>query len=186
MDICSKYKQLRNRLSNQLERAKLFYLSSLADSGSPNKRFWGCVKSLSGRPAIPDKSLIPCNTMILVLIIRKILPICLVSCFAECFNTNDVDVSEIRAPGMYPQSGKLSNSKCSAEEVYKLISLQDSSSAAGVDGIAGAMLKGTSLSVFTNSCRYFQSFIIISWDPWKSSASALNGHPRLKKNEIDK
>ena len=25
-----------------------------------------------------------------------------------------------------------------------------------------------------------------TWDPWKSSASALNGHPRLKKNEINK
>ena len=22
-----------------------------------------------------------------------------------------------------------------------------------------------------------------TWDPWKNSASALNGHPRLKKNE---
>ena len=54
LDIYSKYKQLRTRLSNQLKRAKLFYLSSLADSGSPNKRFWGYVKSLSGRPSIPD------------------------------------------------------------------------------------------------------------------------------------
>ena len=24
-----------------------------------------------------------------------------------------------------------------------------------------------------------------TWDPWKSSASALNGHPRLNKNEIN-
>ena len=54
LDIYSKYKQLRNRLSNQLKRAKIFHLSSLADSGSPNKRFWGYVKSLSGRPSIPD------------------------------------------------------------------------------------------------------------------------------------
>ena len=43
LDIYSKYKQLRNRLSNQLERAKLFYLSSLADSDSPNKYFWAGV-----------------------------------------------------------------------------------------------------------------------------------------------
>ena len=66
--------------------------------------------------------------------------------FAECFNPNDVDVSENRAFGMY-QSGKLSDITCSAEEVYKLISLQEDSSAAGIDGIACVMLKGTSLSV---------------------------------------
>ena len=33
LDIYSRYKQLRNRLSNQVKREKLFYLSSLADSG---------------------------------------------------------------------------------------------------------------------------------------------------------
>ena len=25
-----------------------------------------------------------------------------------------------------------------------------------------------------------------TWDPWKNSASALNGNPRLKNNEINK
>ena len=98
-------------MSNQLKRAKLFYLSSLADSGSPNKRFWGYVKSLSGSPSIPDtiqyNDTSADNLQDMANLFSQF--------FAECFNPNNVDVSENRASGMYPQSGKLSNSKCSAE-----------------------------------------------------------------------
>ena len=119
LDIYSKYKQFRNRLSNQLKRAKLFYLSSLADRGSPNKRFWDYVKSLSGRPFIPDTMQYNETSADNWQDIGNIFS----HFFAEWFNPYDVDVSENRVAGVYPKSGKLSTIECSAKEAYKLISL---------------------------------------------------------------
>ena len=104
---------------------------------------WGYVKSLSGRPSTSDTMLYNDTSADNLQNISNVFS----QFFAECFNPNDVDVSENRVSGMYPLIWQLSNIECSAEKVYKLISLQDSSSAVGVDGIADAMLKGTSLSV---------------------------------------
>jgi hypothetical protein len=133
----------RNRVSNLLKRAKNTYLGSLVDRGAPSKRFWGYVKSLSGRPSIPDtmhlNDTVAENPQAIANLFSQF--------FAECFNPNDIDVCDRTPLCINPPLNNLSHICCSAEEVFDLIFLRDSSSAAGVDGISGAMLKGTALTV---------------------------------------
>ena len=53
-ELYSKYKGLRNSLSNQLKYAKQNFFSSFLDNDSPSKRFWGYCKSRSCQSSIPD------------------------------------------------------------------------------------------------------------------------------------
>ena len=106
------------------------------------KRFWGYVKSLSGRPSIPDTMQYKDSTADTPQDIANLFS----QFFAECFNPNDIDSFENES-FVHSISGYLSRIECSAEEIYDLIGVLDPSSAAGVDGIAGKMLKGTAISV---------------------------------------
>ena len=44
-DIHSKYKCIRNKLSNRLKHAKRIFFDSLLDDALPSKRFWSYCKS---------------------------------------------------------------------------------------------------------------------------------------------
>lgn len=134
----SKYKHIRNRLANSLKRAKKAFLGSLVDSSSPGKRFWGYIKSLSGKPSIPDtiqyNDVLANNPKDIANLFSQF--------FAECFNPSDIDVLDYSF-----STNNLSHISCTPEDVFDLICLLDTSSAAGVDDISGAMLKGTASSV---------------------------------------
>ena len=50
----TKYKVVRNKLTNRLKYAKHSFFASLLENESPSKRFWGYCKTRSGQATIPD------------------------------------------------------------------------------------------------------------------------------------
>ena len=135
-----KYKQIRNKLSNQIKYAKHNFFASLLDNASPGKRFWGYVKSKSSQTSIPDLvsyKNVSANTPVDIAN--------LFGCFfSECFNRDDV--SDTVIPD-YNVTSSISHFTCYPTDVIKLIRKLDNNSAAGVDGITSIMLKNTAISV---------------------------------------
>ena len=139
-DIHSKYKCIRNKLSNRLKHAKRVFFDSLLDDASPSKRFWSYCKSRKGTSPIPDT--ITHNGLSATTSANIAQTFC--QFFSECFNDSDIPDTP---PPLYNYSSSISHCCSSSEDIHSFIRKLNNTSAAGVDGITSLMLKGTAYTV---------------------------------------
>ena len=160
----SKYKVVRNKLTNRLKYAKHSFFASLLENESPSKRFWGYCKTHSGQATIPDS--IHYNG------VCASSPTDIANTFsqffAECFN--HADASNTPIP-QYNFSSTLSCFSCSSSDVLSLVHKLANNSAAGIDGITSRMLKNTATSICPTLCRLFNLSLTTGRvpDAWKVS-----------------